>query len=504
MPEILNARLPVAPWMADHMLRLPGTTPIELADWLQRDEAYAGQMAYRDALIAEREPEVHGLLPGAEAAAAELLGLVLAHLEGVPGYARDAGEMRRPDGVIVALNGPPLVTAGRLVQEDLCLLEKAEGEAEHRLTGAILCFPSNWTLAQKLGRGLARIHLPVEPYDEGVARRVQRMFDLIRPEAPVMRANLLLYDRSDLWNPRGEFDRHRPAPGAARFVRVERQTILRLPDTRAMVFSIHTYMPRARGADARAARRTRRGPSRRLRGPSPEMRIFVLTGAGVSAESGLGTFRDTGGIWARFDPMKLATPEAFARDPAAVHGFYNARRRNLLAAAPNAAHRALADLADAVDLFLCTQNIDDLHERGGSPSVHHMHGELLKSRCTRCGTVSGCFVDLAVTDVCACCGRAGGLRPDVVWFGEMPYGLDIIEAALEKADRFVAVGTSGAVYPAAGYVTMARDLGIPTCEINLDASDTADAFDDRRYGPATETLPAFVAELRAESGRDPT
>lgn len=242
MPEIFQRRLPVAPWMAGHTLRLPGTTPIALADWLQRDEAFPEQMAYRDALIAEREAEVHALLPEAAPAAAELLALVLAHLEGVPGYERTARAMRRPDGVEVPLDGPPLLTAGRLVQEDLCLLDKAEGEAEHRLTGAILCFPSNWTLAQKIGHSLSRIHLPVDPYDPEIARRVQRMFDTIRPEAPVMRANLLLYSRHDLWNPRAEFARHTPDPDAARFIRVERQTMLRLPVTRAVVFSIHTYM----------------------------------------------------------------------------------------------------------------------------------------------------------------------------------------------------------------------------------------------------------------------
>lgn len=242
MPEILNPRLPIAPWMAGHTLRLPGTTPIDPADWLQRDEVFAEQMAWRDALIAGRGPEVHALLPGAEPAAEELLGAVLAHLEGVPGYRRTGAAMRRPDGVLVPLDGPPLLTAGRLVQEDLCLLEKAEGAAEHRLTGAILCFPSNWTLAEKLGHGLSRIHRPVEPYDETLARRVQRMFDTIRPEAPVMRANLLIYGAGDLWNPRREFERHRPPPGEGRFVRVERQTMLRLPLTRAVVFSIHTYM----------------------------------------------------------------------------------------------------------------------------------------------------------------------------------------------------------------------------------------------------------------------
>jgi hypothetical protein len=242
MPHILHERLPVAPWMAAHTLRLPGTGPIDPAEWLKRDEVFAEQMAYRDRLIAERPEDVHALLPGAEGAAEELLDAVLAHVEGAPGYARRGGSVRRPDGVEVPLDGPPLIAAGRLAQEDFCLLEKAEGTTEHRLTGAILCFPSNWTLAEKLGHGLARIHLPVEAYDEGIARRVQRMFDLIRPEAPVMRANLLVYGKHDLYNPRREFDRHRPAPDEARFIRVERQVLMRLPRTRAVVFSIHTYM----------------------------------------------------------------------------------------------------------------------------------------------------------------------------------------------------------------------------------------------------------------------
>lgn len=242
MIDILQPTLPVAPWMAAHTLRLPGTNPIDPADWLQRDEAFAAQMAYRDQLIATRESEVHALLPGAGAAAGELLEVVLSHLDGVPGYVREGGAMRRPDGVRVPLDGEPLIAAGRLVQEDLCLLEKPAGAGEHLLTGAILCFPSNWTLAEKIGGSLSRIHLPIASYDEGLARRVQRMFDLIRPEAPVMRANLLLYASRDLHNPRREFDRHKPTPGAARFIRVERQTILRLPATRGVVFSIHTYM----------------------------------------------------------------------------------------------------------------------------------------------------------------------------------------------------------------------------------------------------------------------
>jgi NAD-dependent deacetylase len=236
------------------------------------------------------------------------------------------------------------------------------------------------------------------------------------------------------------------------------------------------------------------------------MNLFVLTGAGISAESGLGTFRDAGGIWAKFDPMTLATPEAFAADPEAVHAFYNMRRRNLVAAKPNAAHAALARLEAALagtggGLFLCTQNLDDLHEQAGHRAVHHMHGELLKARCTRCDAVAGWRTDLATATPCPSCGRAGGMRPDVVWFGEMPYGLDRIDEALAAADLFVAIGTSGAVYPAAGYVAEARARGIPTVELNLDPSDNAHAFDDARYGPATEIVPAFADELIALAAR---
>jgi NAD-dependent deacetylase len=227
------------------------------------------------------------------------------------------------------------------------------------------------------------------------------------------------------------------------------------------------------------------------------MKLFVLTGAGVSAESGLGTFRDKGGIWDEFDPMQLATPEAFARDPDRVHAFYNLRRRYLVAAKPNAAHFALARLAAAHDVFLCTQNIDDLHERAGSPQVHHMHGELLVARCGWCGRREDCRIDLSVGTVCEGCWQDGAMRPDVVWFGERPFGLDRIEAELAAADRFVAIGTSGAVYPAAGYAAEAHALGIPTIELNLAPSDNATTFDVARYGPATETVPAFVAELLA-------
>ena len=232
------------------------------------------------------------------------------------------------------------------------------------------------------------------------------------------------------------------------------------------------------------------------------MNIFILTGAGISAESGLGTFRDKAGtgIWARFDPMRLATPQAFASNPEEVHAFYNARRRNLLKAQPNPAHVALAKLEAGLAegegrLFLCTQNIDDLHERAGSPQVTHMHGELLKARCTACVRVTPWREDLSVTDACPACGRSGVLRPDVVWFGEMPMHMDLISDALAKADLFVAIGTSGAVYPAAGFVREARAAGVRTCEINLDPSDTARTFDERRYGRASELVPAWVDEV---------
>jgi NAD-dependent deacetylase len=230
-------------------------------------------------------------------------------------------------------------------------------------------------------------------------------------------------------------------------------------------------------------------------------RVLVLTGAGVSAESGLGTFRDKGqGIWARFDPMKLATPEAFARDPAAVLAFYDARRRNLTSAKPNPAHFALARLERGLAergglLTLVTQNIDDLHERAGSSGIIHMHGELFKARCGACGAVHLWLDDLSLSHVCSECGREGRLRPHVVWFGETPFQLDQIDWALRRADVFVAIGTSGAVYPAAGFVGEARAYGVATCEINLEAADNADLFDEARYGPASATVPAWVDDM---------
>jgi NAD-dependent deacetylase len=186
-----------------------------------------------------------------------------------------------------------------------------------------------------------------------------------------------------------------------------------------------------------------------------------------------------------------------------VLGFYDLRRLNLLDAKPNAAHFALAQLEGALAercgrLTLVTQNIDDLHERAGSQLVIHMHGELLKARCNACEAVRPWPEDLTVSCACPDCGLAGALRPHVVWFGEPPLEMDLIERALGEADLFVAIGTSGAVYPAAGFVAEARASGIRTCEINLEAADNADLFDEQRLGSASQTVPAWIEEILAE------
>ena len=230
------------------------------------------------------------------------------------------------------------------------------------------------------------------------------------------------------------------------------------------------------------------------------MNIFILTGAGVSAESGLGTFRDAGGIWSMYDLKEVATPEGFARDPAKVHAFYNMRRRVHRDAKPNAAHEALARLerewpARGGRLTLVTQNVDWLHEMAGSQDVVHMHGEALKVRCNACGHVTPWEEDLSVEHACARCEAVGQLRPDVVWFGETPKQMRRIGEALAEADLFVAIGTSGTVYPAAGFVAEARRRGARTLEINLEPSETARVFDEGLYGPATETVPAWVDNL---------
>jgi NAD-dependent deacetylase len=232
------------------------------------------------------------------------------------------------------------------------------------------------------------------------------------------------------------------------------------------------------------------------------MKIVILTGAGISAESGLGTFRDADGLWTRFSLDDVATPEGFARDPGRVHDFYNARRANCINAEPNAAHRALARLQSdwPGDLVLVTQNIDDLHERAGSTGVIHMHGEIRRARCADCGQRWAAPPVLSVDIPCPACGRKGA-RPDVVWFGEIPYHMDAIGAHLSTADHFVAIGTSGSVYPAAGFVAEARAAGARTLELTLDRSEVAALFDETRLGPATELVPAWVVEILARSGR---
>ena len=225
------------------------------------------------------------------------------------------------------------------------------------------------------------------------------------------------------------------------------------------------------------------------------MRIVVLTGAGISAESGLSTFRDSGGLWEGHDPMDVATPEAFAEDPALVHRFYDERRSALERVRPNAAHTALARLEEALgdDLFLVTQNVDDLHERGGSRRVHHMHGELTSAWCTACDTRHTWRAPLAHGPDCPGCEETS-LRPDIVWFGEIPYGMDLIEERLAAADLFVAIGTSAVVYPAAAFVHWARG---ETLELNLDQSAASGDFTRSRRGPATELVPAWVDEVLA-------
>ena len=228
--------------------------------------------------------------------------------------------------------------------------------------------------------------------------------------------------------------------------------------------------------------------------------IVVLTGAGISRESGLHTFRDPDGIWATVRIEDVATPEAFARDPVRVQAFYNARRRGLLDAAvvPNAAHRALAELEQAHgDVLVVTQNIDDLHERAGQRRLLHMHGELLKAVCAACGDVTSCRADIAADAACLVCGSAGTLRPQVVWFGEMPFHMEEIAAALARCATFVAIGTSGNVYPASGFVELAHQSGARTIELNLEPSVTRSLFHEAHHGPATTVVPAFVARVLA-------
>ena len=234
--------------------------------------------------------------------------------------------------------------------------------------------------------------------------------------------------------------------------------------------------------------------------------IVILTGAGISAESGIPTFRASDGLWENHRVEDVAAPEGFARNPALVHRFYNARRRKLLSPEiqPNPAHRALSELEHRFPaaVTVVTQNIDNLHERGGSERVIHMHGELLKGLCTFCRSVFNVENDLSLAASCAECGRRGGLRPDVVWFGEMPYRMDEIDALLGQCEIFVSVGTSGNVYPAAGFVETASRAGARTIEVNLEPSSVENAFDEHRYGKAGLLVPQLVEEL-LEGGAAP-
>lgn len=227
-------------------------------------------------------------------------------------------------------------------------------------------------------------------------------------------------------------------------------------------------------------------------------RVVVLTGAGISAESGVPTFRDADGLWEGHRVEDVATPEAFERDPDTVQRFYDARRRHVASVAPNAAHRALARLEGALgeELLVVTQNVDDLHERAGSRRVIHMHGELLRARCATCDMRLRWEGDLRAAAPCAGCGD-GVLRPDVVWFGEMPYALERIERSVVACDTFVAIGTSGAVYPAAGYAALASAFGARTVEVNIAPSDSDVPFTEVRAGAATVEVPRWVDEVIA-------
>ena len=239
---VLQDRLSFVPWMEPATARLPGMRPCDAEDWLRRDEAFAGQMARRDWLIATRQPLVHALLPEGRAAAEELYALVLERLRRDPGYGVEAGAVTRPDGVRVPLDARvPLVTLGRLVQEDLCL--HLPGPDGHVLVGAVLCFPASWTLGEKIGRALPGVHRPVEGYAGDLERRVQRLFDGLRDGQVLERYNAFVYADAELHQPRREGD-HRPRSGERRFVRSERQCLKRLPESGAVLFSIHTTVVR--------------------------------------------------------------------------------------------------------------------------------------------------------------------------------------------------------------------------------------------------------------------
>lgn len=227
--------------------------------------------------------------------------------------------------------------------------------------------------------------------------------------------------------------------------------------------------------------------------------VVILTGAGISAESGIQTFRDSGGLWEKHRVEDVATPEAFIRDPVLVQSFYNQRRRQLLSGEvkPNRAHMALGKLEKEYPgkVQVITQNIDNLHELGGSENLIHMHGELLKMYCGVCFEKFEIAGDIKVQDFCSSCGRSGTLRPDIVWFGEMPYRMEEIQDHLLYSGLFIAIGTSGNVYPAAGFVQTARSAGARTIEVNLEPSQVENDFEQHRYGMAGDLVPVLVDEI---------
>jgi len=225
--------------------------------------------------------------------------------------------------------------------------------------------------------------------------------------------------------------------------------------------------------------------------------IVILTGAGISAESGLGTFRGSDGLWNGINFLEVSTPSGFARNPSKVHDFYNTCRRIGINAQANAAHVALARLEQEFDgdFLLITQNVDRLHEQAGSKKLLHMHGDLGKARCTACGDEREWLTDLSVETACPSCQSKGTMRPAIVWFEEGPLHVDEICEALEKCDLFISIGTSGNIYPASEFVAEAKRQNAATVELNLEPSERATLFDDARYGKATEIVPAFVDEL---------
>jgi len=225
-------------------------------------------------------------------------------------------------------------------------------------------------------------------------------------------------------------------------------------------------------------------------------RIVILTGAGVSAESGLGTFRDKDGLWTKYDLEEVATPQGFRKNPALVHDFYNARRANCAAAIPNAAHRALARLEASLpgQVLLVTQNVDDLHQRAGSQNVLQMHGALMRATCHACRHTWPAPAEMQPAAPCPACGQRQ-TRPDVVWFGEIPYHMDAIAGAVENAGIFAAIGTSGQVWPAAGFAAAARAAGAHCVEMNMERSEISDEFHEHRLGPASQIVPEWVQEM---------